>query len=267
MSHQFFATHPVFTADEFGDFLESRGSSSPSTRKTLLTRREKAGELLRIRRGLYATVPVGVNPADAPIDPYLVASRMVSDAVLGYHTALEFHGKAHSVFEVFQFLTGRAARPVFFRSYRFDPVLFPKPLRNHKSETFGVTLANRGGLELRVTNLDRTLVDILDRPDLGGGWEEIWRSLESIEFFALEEVVEYALLLDNSTTIAKVGFFLDQHRDALMVGDEQLRRLREHRPKKPHYLSRNNEGPARLVSDWNLVVPESILRRSWTEVL
>jgi hypothetical protein len=45
------------------------------------------------------------------------------------------------------------------------------------------------------------LVDVLDRPDLSGGWEEIWRSLETIEYFDLDEIVAYARLLDNATTI------------------------------------------------------------------
>jgi predicted transcriptional regulator of viral defense system len=211
-------------------------------------------------------VQPGASPADASVDPYLVASRMTADAVLGYHTALEFHSRAHSVFEMFQYLTSRAARAVVFRSYRFEPVLFPKPLRDTKKELFGVKRVNRNGLDVRVTNFERTLVDVLDRPDLSGGWEEIWRSLESVEFFDLEQVIEYALLLGNSTTIAKVGFFLEQHRDSLMVSDDCLRILREHRPKQPHYLERNTDRSGKLVSDWNLIVSEEILQRSWSEV-
>ena len=35
---------------------------------------------------------------------------------------------------------------------------------------------------------------------------------ESVEFFNLDRVVEYALLLKNATTVARVGFFLEQHR-------------------------------------------------------
>ena len=86
-------------------------------------------------------------------------------------------------------------------------------------------------MEIRVASLERTLVDVLDRPDLSGSWEEIWRSLESIEFFDLDKVVEYALLLGNATTVAKVGFFLEQHRESLMVEDRHLQPLHEVRPK------------------------------------
>jgi predicted transcriptional regulator of viral defense system len=79
-------------------------------------------------------------------------------------------------------------------------------------------------MELRIASLERTLVDALDRPDLSGSREEIWRSLESVEFFNLDKVVEYGLLLGNATTGAKVGFFLEQHRKPLM--EEGTRRCK-----------------------------------------
>ncbi len=261
----FFATHPVFTTEELTVFLARRDSRSPWTRKALLAHHEKQGRLLRVRRGLYCVVPAGANPATCSVDAYLLASKMADDAVLAYHTALEFHGKAYSVFEELQYLTGRAARPVTFRSHRFRPVRFPKKLKTQGQQLFGVKELDRAGIPVRVTSLERTLVDMLDRPDLGGGWEEMWRSLEGIEFFDLDVIVQYTLLLDNATTAAKVGFYLEQHKDRLMVDENRLEQLRARRPRKPHYLERTRRG-GRLVSNWNLVVPVSVLERSWTEV-
>lgn len=83
------------------------------------------------------------------------------------------------------------------------------------------------------------MVDVLDRPDFSGSWEEIWRSLEAVEFFDLNKVVEYALLLGNATTRVKVGLFLDQHRETLMVEDRHLNVLHDMRPRQPHYLNRS----------------------------
>ena len=108
-------------------------------------------------------------------------------------------------------------------------------------------------------------MDVLDRPDLGGGWEEIWRSLESVEFFDLDQVVEYALLLDNATTVAKVGYFLDQHRRTLMVEDSHLGPLKRRRSKRPHYMDRRRRNSGRFVVDWNLIVPVPVAERSWQE--
>ncbi|MCK4727608.1 MAG: hypothetical protein KAT27_01670 [Desulfobacterales bacterium] len=262
----FFARKPVFTHAEFVAFLHAEGPRSVKTRESLLSYYTRTGRILRVRRGLYITVPPGVDPEARPLDPYLLAGKMTDDAVLAYHTALEFHGKAHSVHEQFLYLTKRAPRPVTFRSYRFRGVSVPKALHDKGQESFGLTVAERAGIDVRVTSLERTLVDVLDRPKLGGGWEEIWRSLESVEFFDLDQVVRYALLLGNATTIAKVGFYLEQHRDALMVDDAHLESLRAHRPKQPHCLARISKAPRRLVAEWNLVVPEEILQQSWAEV-
>jgi predicted transcriptional regulator of viral defense system len=191
---------------------------------------------------------------------------MTDDAVLAYHTALEFYGKAYSVHESFLYLTGTFPRHLTFRGYRFRGVKFPKKLDNQKKFLY-VNSEERSGVSLRVTNLERTMVDVLDRPELGGSWEEIWRSLEAIEFFNLDQVVEYTLSLKNRTTAAKVGFFLEQHREALMVNDFHFDALRNLLPRKPHYMMRTSRRPCRTVANWNLVVPLEILNRSWQEVL
>ena len=263
---EFFDRRPVFTRQEFDASLDNHEPFSGRRGESLLAYYGRTGRVLRVRRGLYVVVPPGAEPDVCPVDPYLLTAKMADDAVLGYHTALEFHGKAYSVQERFLYLTGRTPRPVTFRSCYFRGVLFPKRLRAKQQENFGVNLGERAGLSVQVTSLERTLVDTLDRPDLGGGWEEIWRSLELVEFFDLDQVVEYALLLENSTTVAKVGFFLDQHRETLMVDEAHLKPLRKLHPKKPHYMVRSHRSHGRLVKDWNLVVPPEVLERTWAEV-
>lgn len=261
---EFFASRPVFTYAEFIAALAREGRTK-RTRDTLLAYYVKTGRLIHVRRGLYLTVPPGTDPARCPVDPYLLAAKLTGVAVLAYHTALEFHGKAHSVLEYFVYLTARRSRALDFRGLHFRAVPFPKALRARDRAMLGVKTAERLGVAVQLTTLERTMVDLLDRPDLGGGWEEIWRSLESVEFFDLDRVVEYALMLDNATTAAKVGFYLQTHREALMVSDDHLSRLRERRPKEPHYLERAARKPGRLAAEWNLVVPVAILERSWEE--
>jgi predicted transcriptional regulator of viral defense system len=259
---RFFVKHLVFTVQELDEYL-GKGNR---TRDSLLAYHRRSGRIIAIRRGLYAVVPPGSSPESAPVDLYLLASKMTADAVLGYHTALEFHGKAYSVFNKLYYLSGRKSQPVQFRSYEFISVLVPKAIRGRPAELFGLEHYERAGVAIRATNLERTLVDVMDRPDISGGWEEIWRSLESIEYFKLDDVVEYALLLGNATTASKVGFFLDQHRSELNVKDSQLDRLRQLRPRQPHYLDRSNRKGGQLVTAWNLVVPEAVINSTWAEV-
>ena len=261
----FFAAHPIFSRAELTTHLGDHRSGNPKAVDALLRYHVGAGHLLKLRRGLYAAVPTGADPGDCPVDPYLLASRLAGDAVLGYHTALELNGKAHSVFQEFHVLTGTAIRPFRFRGQRFRAVAFPRKLVRADKERSGVETRDRAGLDLEVTGIERTLVDLFDRPDLGGGVEEVWRSLGTVEFFDLEAVTEYALLLGNATTVAKVGFFLEAHRERLMVSDAHLARLRHRRPCQPHYFAKRNTGNARLVAGWNLVVPESVMGQAWEE--
>lgn len=261
----FLSNRPVFTTEEFTDFLASKDSHNVKTRRASLWHYTKTGRILRVRRGLYVTVPPGMSPDSCPVDPYLVAAKMTNDAVLAYHTALELHGKAYSVHQQFLYLTRFHSRPVSFRGHRHRGLQFPKALMATQQESFEVKLVDRAGLDVRVTSLERTLVDVLDRPSLSGGLEEVWRSLESVEFFDLDKVTEYTLLLGNATTTAKVGFYLEQHRNALMVDDTHLEWLRAHKPRKPHYMVRKGRKSGRLMRGWNLVVPKEILGRSWEE--
>ena len=129
-----------------------------------------------------------------------------------------------------------------------------------------MSTTERAGMSLRVTGLERTLVDVLDRPRYAGGWEEVWRSLESVEFFDLDKIVECVLLLGNATTASKVSFYLDQHREALMVEERHLTALRSQRPRQPHYIDRRGSREGSLVTEWNLIVPTEVVARSWAEV-
>jgi predicted transcriptional regulator of viral defense system len=157
--------------------------------------------------------------------------------------------------------------PLTFQGHEFIRAPVPPDLLAEGEALFGVLRRNRSGVDLRVTSLERTLVDVLDRPDLSCSWEEIWRSLEAIEFFDLDQVIAYVLLLKNATTAAKVGFFLAQHKEALMVEDVHLEPLRMLRPRQPHYFVRGKRDDCRWVGDWNLMIPVEILNRSWEEVL
>ena len=263
----FFRRHPVFTGKDLAAHLASRGNVGQRAQEALLAYYNKTGRIVRVRGGLYAVVPQGSDPASYPVDPFLIASRLTDDAVLSHHAALEFHGRAYSVWHLLTYSSSRPVRQFMFRSNAFRGTKFPEALTRSGAERFGVLTRERSGLALGVTSLERTLVDVLHRPDLSGGWEEIWRSLESIEFFDLDKVVEYALLLDNATTAAKTGFFLEQHRESLSVQEHHLKDFRNRKPRQPHYLDRGKRNNGRLVADWNLVIPKDILERSWSEVL
>jgi predicted transcriptional regulator of viral defense system len=258
----FFNQHPVFTSWEYAQFLVEEKSTGARTQESLLSYHLKAGNLVRVKRGLFAVIsPREASTASYMVDPYLLASKLTDDSVIAYHSALAFYGKTYSIAHQFCLLTRKRATNILFQNNNFRLVLFPKILRDKNKELFDVKTVLHRGYQIKITSFERTLVDMLDRPDLSIGWEEIWRSLESVEYFDLNKVIEYALYLGNATTIALVGFYLEQHQNELRVKTHHLKQLEEKRPKQPHYVDRQHKLSGKLSSRWNLIIPTEIIER------
>jgi predicted transcriptional regulator of viral defense system len=262
----FFDQNPVFTHDEFVRFLVSQGTINLRTQRGILAYHLKKQHIVRVRRGLFGSIPISFwNSAQTyPIDPYLIAGRITEDAVLAYHTAFDFHGLSYSVYNRFTFMSQQKIRPFAYQS-SFICLAFPQKLIEQSKTDFEVTTVDRQGLNIKITSLERTLVDVLDRPNYAGGWEEIWRSAAHIPILNLKKVIEYAFLLNNATTIAKLGFFLEQHKEIFTVDDHILTTLEEKIPSSIHYLERNKRESGKLIKRWNLVVPHSVIERTWEE--
>lgn len=216
-SDVFFTTHPIFTAKEYDAFLALRSGVevvNAEARQTLLRHHLMRHKILRIRRGLYASVPAGQKPDAYPVDSYLVAAHLTEDSVLAYHTALSLHGIAQSLREErVSLCLDTVSRTLHFQGILYRTVRPPTSLPAEQALHLGVETMDRQGTRVRVTSLERTLVDAFDRLTLSGGWEEVWRSLETLDLsldFAL--ITHYVALLRNATTAAKVGYFLESCR-------------------------------------------------------
>lgn len=265
-SLDFFATHPVFTHDEYAQSrLGGPADRSPRTVDSLLRKHCAAGRIVRVRRGLYASVPAGTRPESVEVEPYLLATKVSPDATVSHHAALQFHGRAYSLWNQVTFATQESTRPFHFGGMAYVPVKLPAAAVASGQAAAGVVQMAHGGGLVRVTTLERAMVDVLHAPQLAGGWEEIWRSLETVEFFDLDAVLSYTLALNTALTVARVGLFLEQHRGTLYVEDRHLDVLAAHRPSQNRYLDASRE-QGRLVPRWRLIVPERVLDRTWAEV-
>ena len=264
----FFSQNPVFRTADFYKFLEVCGTGNLQTCNALLSYYRKRKRIVMITKGLYVTVPLGVDAENVVIEPYLTAAKMADDSILAYHTALQYHGRAYSQFNNFTYFSAHRIKPVVLKTFDLRQVNFPASLIKNHDEQFAVLTEERQNIKIRVTSLERTMVDVLDRPDMSGGWEEIWRSLESIEYFELDKIFDYVEKLGNSTTAAKVGYFLEQHKESLMIEDADLTVLEQLRPKRPHYFQRakRNSGD-KFAPRWNLVVPFEIVNKIWEDIV
>lgn len=261
--NEFFEKHPVFRYEEFAAYMKAKGITRLGSSRQQLNYHLKAGHLIHIRKYLYAVKPIFIQ--DISIDPYVIASKATSDSVLAYHTALELHGVAYTTFSEMTLLTARTLKPFAYEGMRFRAIKKPLPFLNDNDAIYGIETIQRAQMILKVTTLERTIVDILDRPDLSGGWEEIWRSFENITRVDINKVVQYTLLLKNATTVSKVGFFLEQLPEHLAINKKLIDKLLPYIPKQPHYLNRDERKGGKYFEKWRLIVPNNIVNRSWEE--
>ncbi|KAF3362482.1 hypothetical protein PHSC3_000955 [Chlamydiales bacterium STE3] len=90
---------------------------------------------------------------------------MTADTILAYHTSLVFHGKVHSLQTDFIYITQRKLKPAFvFPNNTFKGISTPKGTLTNQD--FGIEIVEYLGCKIRVTTLERTFVDVLDRPNL-----------------------------------------------------------------------------------------------------
>ena len=252
------ATHALITTEDADAFLRSRGTISSRTRDRALAALCASGDLVRIRRGLYArSQPECTRP-----EPCVVASRLAPDAVLGLRTALEARGVIPSTTRQCVYFTrlGETGPGVVWRGTRMLRISHPVPLARAGKEFMETELvAAPGGGRMRVATIERAVVDMMDRPRLAGDWLQIFGVLDAIPALDLERVVCYVASLGNATTAAKIGWMLERAQDRLGVSPGILCRLEHMRPRGPHYLSRSHRVSGRYVARWNLVVPPPLL--------
>lgn len=87
-----------------------RGGRSEHASNAVLAGHVAAGGLLRVQRGLHATVPPGAEGRGFKPDSYLVARKLRPDAVVADHAVLAFHGKACSAWRRHHCVTAARAR-------------------------------------------------------------------------------------------------------------------------------------------------------------
>lgn len=248
------AAHGLITTEDADAFLRTMGTYTPRTRDRLLAGLCSHGELVRVRRGLYARAKA---EAGGP-NPYLVAARLAPDAVLGVRTALEVRGLAPATAHRCTYFTRLAStgRGPVWCGTTMQPVSHPTALVR-AGRPFAETelLDGNGYGPMRVATVERTFVDVLDRPRLTGEWPDVMQALSAIPAIDFDRMIGYLESLDNATTAAKAGWFLERHQEQYGVTADVLNRLEALRPRGPHYLSRTRRESGRYIARWNLVVP------------
>lgn len=259
---EFLEHHPVFTLEEFRKELSMENGGREAS--DMIQYNKSMGRVGMVKEGLYYAIRPGQSAQTAPVDPFLLASKLAPDGVLSYHTALDLLGFGHSAFNTYYCFSNRFRPALRFRRDHFRVVVTPEKLQKKSQELFGTEKVERQGVKLIVTGKERTLVECLEKPQNCGGFEEMYRSLEKVPFIQPDILLTYLDLREQKNLYARVGFFLEQHRDDLHVEESLSRQLLQNVPAQPVYWTQHRKGGV-LMKRWNLIVPEAVRDRSWED--
>ena len=254
----FLAKNPVFT---LGDLRRALGGVR--NRRAALERVKyhlNRGKLKPASRGVYATVPAGVDAAAFKADRFLVAAAVRPDAVFSHHSALELLGSAHSDWNVCSAFTESRHAPVGVEGVKLLFLQDPPGLRKGNLRHLGGRRTARQGRTLWTTGPERTVLDGFRQPRLAGGLTELVESARGFGVLDLDLLAKLLAVYDQKILYAAVGWFLEMTRQQFSVPERFLDGLEKKRPRSRHYLPRGQRRGGVLASRWNLVLPEDIVR-------
>ena len=251
-SRAFFSGHPVFRREDYAQAVGR--TSDDQVVSAMLTQHLRSGNIRRIARSVFAAVPPHGKGLTWPVDHYLAASRLRPDAVLAYHSALEIHGCAYTDAPNAQAIS--ESDPTVFKTAEFSCRFLRQPAGFDFRRD--VMIVDRAGLDVRVTTLERTIVDAFDRIDLVGGSEELLNSLALVPRVKLSELLRPAKAMQNAGARGALGWWLERERSRLGISSPTLAALRALKPRHPQYVLGAKKGDAKFVSDWNILVPRAV---------
>lgn len=230
--------------------------------KTYLRYLLRHGHIYRHRKGLYSIVDVE-NPDLLP-EMIIMASRLRDPYYLGYTSALEMWGAAPVIYSTYIVCVQRQD---YFSSFNL-PEKNPKYTINATMSSdfiHGLRKVKYQEEELIVSSPARTMIEVINRPQLVGGWAELIRALYllTMDFRPkdLSEVIELLELnlFKKKSLVGRVGYLLEVFSSAgtLSYSMEPLKELRDWvNSGSPVYLVNRNV-PEKVYRDkrWNIFIP------------
>jgi len=236
---------PAFRA---ADATEALGISR-SRASRMLSRLAAKGWLHRLRRGVYALVPLSsASPTPAVENPLAVAMEVFAPCYISGWTAAQHWSLTEQVLETIvvyssspQRRTRQYAGGVTFHVRRVPP-----------SSIFGTVRLWSGTVPIQMADIHRTVIDILDDPAMGGGGRltmEIvaayWQSAERDP----SRLLKYAARLGRGTIFKRLGY------TAAVLGEPSLEWLDACRERVTRGISLLDPGGRKngpIVTEWGL---------------
>lgn len=171
--------------------------------KTYLNR----GYIERVRRNLYVVISMETEQPIA--NRFQIASQVTQDACISHHSAFEYYGYANQVFYEVYFSTHRNIRSFSYDGLQYTPL--PNP------STIEIPDMNNG---VRVTSLERTVIDSIFDMDKIAGLEEILRCLELIPSLNEKKLLTVLKAYGKKQLYQKVGYILEFYKEDLSLSQD-----------------------------------------------
>ena len=225
---------------------------SRSDAAKLLSRWSGQGWLRRVGPGAYA--PVGLTSLGSQQvldDPWVLVPALYGPAYIGGRTAAEHWDLTEQIFRDIVVMTGRAVRA---RTQERHGTTFT--LRHTRPDMmFGTRSVWRGTTRIAVSDVHRTIMDMLDDPALGAGIQHVSDCIAA--YFDRRDrddgkLVAYADRLGNGAVFKRLGFLAERGSGSTELVAACQERLTQGNAKLDSALPCR-----RLVTRWRLFVPDS----------
>lgn len=233
---------PVFTID-----VVEKISGNSKTAYSQMDRLMKMGLVKKIRNNIYSAV----NPVTGQIvaTRYQIACAITETAYISHHSAFEYYGLANQVFyEVY------VSSKTRFNSFEYDHITY-KFIASRIEE--GVILApNTTGI--RITDLERTVIDSIHDYNKVGGFEELLNCLEGVHFLDETKLIRYLEAYSNQGLYQKVGYLLQHYMNEMQLSNQFIEFCKSKIGKSKRYLISTMNARCFYNSEWELMVPNGI---------
>ena len=216
-----------------------------------LSRWAEQGWLRRVGRGAYVAASIDTMGSDRVLDdPWVLVPALFAPAYIGGRTAAEHWDLTEQIFRDILVLTARPVRQK--RQERHGTLFSLKHV--HRRKIFGTKHIWRHRTRVPVSDVHRTIIDMLDDPAIGGGIQHVADCLAAYlrrNDRDDEKLVDHAVRLGNGAVFKRLGFLAER-----ISGGAELGLLCEQHLSGGHArLDPARDGPL-VVAKWRLRVPE-----------
>ncbi|MDD8048015.1 MAG: hypothetical protein PHH04_00300 [Thomasclavelia sp.] len=230
---------PVFNINDVFKYYSNKNTAKSALRK--LINKEM---VVKIKNGMYTCIS---GETGLPVATrYQIAAKITSDSYISHHTAMEYYGYTDQVYyEVY------VSSKTRFRSFQFNGYFY-KWIKSRYDD--GVEEVQYSG-GVRVTNIERTVIDCINDMNLISGLEEVVSNINSIHSLNEYKLMDYLNIYQKTVLYQKVGFILSEN-NRFNISSKFYEECKSHIGNSKCYLT-NDHTISTLDKTWNVMVPRN----------